>query len=448
MRLFICAHFVFFIFLTALGQEKTLCDPVFVFNSNCEQNINNYTSIQQFNIIHSLNEQERYNEALEVIDELPLPNTAILLEKARAQKALGFSSKSNLTYKEALKENPGWNIARLKQMNIHKKQGKKRQVLNGNNKSLYNEFPYELRQDLQASQQQLSYNDKDWYLNFLLSSYYDANINKSPNEGNIYIQGYLFNFEEPIAAYVLAPEAKAGYQWNISPYFSWQIHVGSVLQKPFWSSEEIDKQYDKLKLQLQTGPAYNKSNKHISSLQFYMGKNYQDWKKESGRVGLQSRYGYYISPFSFYVSHDFSMQDYQFNALDAKQNRININFIHKNSLNKFNLGLEHILHNARNHIHSYQSFMGSFVWENKYSYNIRSTFSGFYIFRKYKGYSSLFGSKRQDDEIGVFWNVGKMDWQIFNIIPYMKYGYISTYSNQKVFEKNQHMLSIYGQIDF
>ncbi len=231
-------------------------------------------------------------------------------------------------YKKTLKKKPDWNVARIELAKLHKKKGQTKQALAAYNQVLDNELPYGLRQNLLSLQQALIQKKQNWYMHFLLDSYYDANINKAPKQGQIYIQGYRFDFDEPIAAYVMAPALKVGYQWNLSPHFAWQIH------------------------------------------------------------------------------------------------------------------------GTQNDIHSYQSPMISLVWERDYKYNIRSTFSGFYGFYQYDGYSTLFQSKRQDHELGIFWDIAKSDWRFFNITPHLKYGNINVFSNQDVFERNQHMFSIYGEIDF
>ncbi len=440
-----CGICVFFAF-AALGQEND--GKPQTTQANAVQRINDYTPAEQLNIIYSLNKQGRHKEALALIEEIPSPSAAILLEKARAQKALNHTSAAISSYKKTLKKKPDWNVARIELAELHKKKGQTKQALAAYNQVLDNELPYGLRQNLLSSQQTLIQKKQNWYVNFLLNSYYNANINKAPKQGQIYIQGYRFDFDEPIAAYVIAPALKAGYQWDLSPRFAWQIHGASLLEKPVWSDEDIAQKYDKLTLQLQMGPVYKINDNHTAIIQFYGRQHYQNWAEESRILGMQGSYRYDFSPLAFYATHDFSVEDNAFDAFDAYHYDSSLHFVYKQKSDRWNLGLAYRFHEAQNNIHSYQSPMISLVWERDYQYNIRSTFSGFYGFYQYDGYSSLFQSKRQDHELGMFWDIAKSDWRFLNITPHLKYGNINVFSNQDVFERNQHMFSIYGEIDF
>lgn len=448
MRLWISVFCFSFLALIAYSSNES-CVIHKANSLDCIKPFEAYSDKEKLDIIFTLNKQGRYKESLALFNDSNTRLTsALLLEKARAEKGLARYSQAVKTYQETLKQKPDWNMARLELAELYKKQGKAKQAQGQYNHLLDNELPPPLRQDILSSLKTLAHSRKNHYINLLLQSYYDANINKAPNQGSIHIGDYLFNFDKPIAAYILAPELRAGYNLALSPRLAWQFHGTAFLQLPLWSGEEIEQKYDKLSLKFQTGPLYQISPNQMIAAQFYGQQNYQNWQKESHSLGAQLSYYSSVFPFNFSLSHDFSVEDHIFDAFDNIHHQSYLNFIHDSKLGQINLGFQYIFHDAQKDIHSYQSPVISLVWEKDYKYNMRSTFSQFYAFRQYEDYSYLFESTRKDHEIGLFWDIAKTDWRILGLTPHIKYGYLRNYSNQVVYEQSQHSFSIYGQMEF
>ncbi|MFV0321407.1 MAG: surface lipoprotein assembly modifier [Alphaproteobacteria bacterium] len=412
--------------------------------------ISDYTPNDQLAIILQLNQEGRYADSLSLIQEIPKPSTAILLEKARAQKQLGKNKQAITLYRQILTQEPTWSAARLELAELLEQNGHYSSAINHYYQILDDdELPPALRQNLQNSTNQLAQSQKDWYLRFNLSGYYDGNINKAPNQGRIEIQGYRFDFDEPIAAYVFAPEIRMGYRYQFSERFAWQSHAAALANWALWSNGDIGHDYDKLYLQLQSGPAFQWNPNQWGSLQFYGRQAYQGYQFDYRFLGAQADYNQQFGQWIINFNNDFSVREYDFDELSGWQNRSQVNLIWgRNAAERYRFGLEYIYNDAQLDIHRFQSGQASLIWYKKYPYNINMTTSGYYNFRAYQGYSQLFQSKRQDHELGMSIDLSKSDWNIWQITPHFQYSYQAVYSNQEVFSQDSHQMAVYFVKDF
>lgn len=411
--------------------------------------ISDYTPDEQLMIILQLNQEKRYADSLGLIKEIPWPSFAILLEKARAEKQLGQNTQAIKTYRKILAQEPTWSAARLELAQLLEQTGDYSSAIYHYNRVLDDELPPALRQNLQNSTNQLAQSQKNWYMHLNLTSYYDANINKMPNRGHIEIQGYRFNFDEPVAAYIFAPELRLGYRYRLSERLAWQTHGAALANWALWSDGDIGHAYDKYYFQLQSGPDFQLSPNQWGSLQFYWRRGYMDSQFDSQFLGVQADYNHRFSQWIINFNNDFSVREYDFDALSGWQNRSHLNFIWgRNATERYRFGLEYIYNDAEYDIHRFQSAQASFIWNKVYPYGINMTLSGFYAFRQYQGYSQLFQSQRQEHELGTSLDLSKTDWNIWAFVPHFQYSYQAVYSNQEVFSQDNHQVMFYFAKDF
>lgn len=412
-------------------------------------NIDDYTANEQLAIILQLNQEQRYQDSLNLIQEIPKPTAAILLEQARAEKQLGDNKQAIKTYRKILAQEPSWSAARLELAQLLEETGNVSSAIYHYHRVLDDELPPVLRQNLQNSTNQLANSQKNWYLHLNLSSYYDANINKAPNQGNIEIQGYRFDFDEPIAAYVFAPEIRMGYRYQLSERWAWQSHAAALANWSVWSDGDIGQGYDKYYFQLQSGPDFQLNTNQWGSAQFYWRRGYQNEQFDSEFFGVQADYNQRFGKWVMNLNNDFSVREYEFDELSGWQNRSQVNLIWgRSATERYRLGVEYSYNDATLDIHSFQNIQASLIWSKIYPYGIQMTTSGYYSFRAFQGYSQLFQSKRQEHELGMSLDLAKNDWNIWQFVPHFQYSYQAVYSNQAVFSQDNHQMMIYFAKDF
>ncbi|MFV0432235.1 MAG: surface lipoprotein assembly modifier [Alphaproteobacteria bacterium] len=406
--------------------------------------IKDYTTAEQYQIIRSLNREERYRDSLNILAEIPILSYELLELKKDAENGLQHQLQTSKSFRETLEQAPSRADIRLKLAQTLENTGYYDAARYQYNRLLNDEVSDELRQNAIASVNRLEESSKNWYIHLKMSGYYDANINRAPKQKRVEIQGYWFNLESPISAYMLATDLKMGVNYRIKKGLSWQTHGAALLQNALWASEDTHNRYDMLNIQLQTGLVYRPNMKHRYTLQTYIQRGYQGYHFEHQYIGLQGSYSLYYKQLMLGLSQDFSYRDYVANAFDGWQSRSNINLAWASSpKEQYSLGLEYIYNKAQQNVHTYQSLQANLVWSKLHAHQINTTLSLWCGLRSYEARSQLFLSRRKDYEWGTSIDFAKNNWKIYSLVPHFQYGYKQLRSNQTIFNQNAHQFMFY-----
>ncbi len=425
-----------------------LCCIIYA-GSSYGKNINQFSYAEQLTIIHALNQEQQYQNVIDIISEIKNPSPYLTLLKGRAHHALHQRDAAISAYKTVLKVKPDANSVRLNLAQALEQSGRLAQSkrhyillldeLASSNADLY------LEQKITSLEQQIA----NHYIKLHLRSFYDANINKAPNQGNMRMGDYIFNFDDPIAAYMIAPEIEMGYQYKFSPKFQWNSFMKAGLEASVWSDTEIGSMYDRAYVQAATGLSYNMNNKTSISLFAHGGLEMRDYQYDSHYFGTTASLYHQLGKFYIYGKYNYQYQENVLDFLSAQAHKGILGAIYTpNMQEQYGVSISYRDHNAKSNLFSYYAPYISVSWAKSYDNGFDLSTSAWLELAQYEQHSNLFENIREDFSMGGSMSISHKKIQLWGMQPKITYAYEQVDSNQEPYARMNHQIMFDYTYDF
>lgn len=405
--------------------------------------INQYSPKEQIIITGALVKQKQYQDAIDIIDEVENLSPQLLMIKAQALKGLKRNDQAIATYQTVLAVRPSAQAARLQMAQLLEQSGD----LNKSQKHyrlLFDEISsgtmgIYLEQKIASLNKRLS----NHYIKLNLRSFYDANINKAPNQGNISIGNYVFNFDEPIEAYMLAPEIELGYQKQLSSKLIWHSFAKAAIEASVWSSEDIGSEYDRAYAQASTGLSYAITPKS-RILAFINGSlELKDYEYDNHNLGGTISYQQSIGKFHGYAKYGYQYQAYDFKPLTSNSHQATLGVLYNRSANEqYGLSVSYIDSDAKSDLFSYNAPYASVSWSKEYDNGFNISASSWVKYAQYEQFSNLFQNTREDLTLGSSVSIDHDSLKIWGFKPKFTYVFEQVESNQEVYSQMKHQVHL------
>ncbi len=411
--------------------------------------INQYSPIEQISITRALVQQKRYQDAIDVIGEIDKLSPHLLMIKAQAFQGLKHNNEAIATYQTVLAVQPKAQAARLQLAHLLEQSG----YLNKSKQQyrlLFDEVSSKAM-GMYLEQKIISLNKRlsNHYVKINFRSFYDANINKAPNQGNIAIGDYVFNFDEPIEAYMLAPEIELGYQRRLTPKLIWHSFAKASIEASVWSSEDVGSKYDRAYGQATTGLSYAITPKS-RILAFINGSvALQDYDYDNHSLGGSLSYQQSLGKFYGYVKYGLQYQSYDFEPLTSLSHQATLGMLYNHSPDEqYGLSLSYMDNNAESDLFSYAAPYASVSWSKQYQNGFNISASSWIKYAQYAQYSNLFENVREDLTLGGSVSIDHDALTIWGFQPKLTYVFEQVESNQETYSQMKHQLHLNYEYSF
>ncbi len=411
--------------------------------------INEYSHTEQILITKSLVLQEKYQTAIDIIDEVDNLTPHLLMIKAQAFQKLQKNNEAIATYQTILTMQPKASAARLRLAELLEQSGhfnkSKQQYRLLFDETSSNAMGIYLEQKIASLSRRIS----NHYVKINLRSFYDANINKAPNQGKIAIGDYIFDFDEPIEAYMLAPEIELGYQRNLTPKLTLHNFARAFIEASVWSSEDIKSRYDRVYGQASTGLSYALTPKS-RILAFVNGSiELQDYDYNNHSFGGFISYQQQVGKFFGYGKYGYKYQNYDFEPLTSSTHQATLGMLYNHRPNEqYGLSISYMDNNAKSDLFSYTAPSASVSWSKQYKNGFNISASSWIKYAQYEQYSNLFENTREDLTLGGSFSIDHDSLKLWGFQPKLTYVFEQVESNQEVYSQMKHQLHLDYEYSF